>query len=88
MINWRQADLSEREKAILSFALAVKEGKDVSEQEMSSLEAHGLDSDDAWDIVAIMALTTMSSYMAQFMRVTPNQEFYRMGESIDTKIAT
>ena len=78
-INWRQADLSDREKAILEFATKVGRAEDVFEEDFLALEKHGLDREDAWDIGAIAAFFAMSNRLAHVSSMRPNDEFYLMG---------
>lgn len=61
----------------MSFAMAVRDGKDTCD-DIRALSSHGLDSEDAWDIVAIMAFSTMTGYMAKLTNVKPNKQFYNM----------
>lgn len=58
--------------------MAVRDCKQMSENDLKMLSSHGLDSEDAWDIVAIMAFSTMTGYMAKFTNVKPNEQFYKM----------
>ena len=79
-INYRKADISEREKAMLDFAVKVaNDSRSVDERDTEALHAHGFDDEDIWDIAAITALFGMSNRMASFMSLRPNDEFYSMG---------
>ncbi|XP_077201648.1 uncharacterized protein LOC143841353 [Paroedura picta] len=78
-VNWKLADLTAREMAILEFALAVCHAENITEEHFQKLEAHGFDREDAWDIGAISAFFAMSNRIAHFMDLRPNQEFYTMG---------
>ncbi|XP_054842867.1 uncharacterized protein LOC129334650 [Eublepharis macularius] len=78
-VNWRMAELSDRELAMLEFALAVCHAENISEEHFQKLEAHGFDREDAWDIGAISAFFAMSNRIAHFIDLRPNPEFYTMG---------
>ncbi|XP_064616440.1 uncharacterized protein LOC135480520 [Liolophura sinensis] len=77
--NWRTADLDERQRAILEFAMDVANCEAPSEDRLKNLEKHGLDRDDAWDIGAITAFFAMSNRMAFVTNMKPNEEFYMLG---------
>jgi len=79
-INYLNADLTPRQRAVLDFAVKVAARSDeVSEADFAPLRAHGLDQEDVWDIGAIAALFALSNRMANLMALRPNDEFYAMG---------
>ena len=79
-INFRKADLSAREKAMLSFADKIARNSAVlEEQDFESLKAHGFDEEDVWDIGAIAAFFALSNRMANLIAMRPNDEFYMIG---------
>jgi 4-carboxymuconolactone decarboxylase len=79
-INWRSADLSDRERAICDAAmtLAMEPGK-FGESQRKSLRGVGLSEDDIWDLGAITAFFALSNRMAHVTDMKPNAEFYTMG---------
>ncbi|CAH3116953.1 unnamed protein product [Porites lobata] len=77
--NWHYADLTEREKAIIEFAMQVSRSETVKDEHIKALETHGLDSEDAWDIGAIAGLFALSNRMAHLTNMRPNDEFYLLG---------
>jgi uncharacterized peroxidase-related enzyme len=78
--NWRKADITPRQKAMLEFAMAVSQrAQTVGEAEISRLKEHGFTEDEIWDIAAISAFFGMSNRMANFTNLRPNDEFYMMG---------
>ncbi|XP_062985147.1 uncharacterized protein LOC134400632 [Elgaria multicarinata webbii] len=79
MVNWKMADLSDRELAMLEFARAVCRSENITEEHFQKLEAHGFDREDAWDIGTISAFFAMSNRIAHFTDMHPNSEFYTMG---------
>ncbi|XP_063046609.1 uncharacterized protein si:ch211-175m2.5 [Engraulis encrasicolus] len=78
-VNYGTADLSPREHAILDFAMTVCRSENVTEGHFRTLQEHGLDSEDAWDIAAIAAFFAMSNRLAHLTDMRPNAEFYNMG---------
>lgn len=79
-INYRKADISDRQKAMLDFAVKVAfEAYQVGDDDFSSLKVHGFDQEDIWDIAAIAAFFGMSNRMANVTSMRPNDEFYMMG---------
>jgi uncharacterized peroxidase-related enzyme len=79
-VNYRKADISPRQKAMLGFALKVSRNSGaVDEADFEELRAHGFSEDDIWDIAGITALFGMSNRLANFMSLRPNEEFYSMG---------
>ena len=79
-VDWRKADLTDRQKAMLGFAvkLAVRPA-DVTEADLDELRRHGFDDEDVWDIGAITALFALSNRMAHLAAMRPNDDFYLMG---------
>ncbi|KAI5104898.1 hypothetical protein C0J45_4570 [Silurus meridionalis] len=78
-VNYEVADLTARERAMLDFTLTVCRSETVTDKHFSSLEAHGFDRDDIWDIAAITAFFALSNRMAHLTDMRPNTEFYNMG---------
>ena len=79
-VNFRKADLSDRLRAMLDFALKVAaRAHEIDEADYEALREHGFSDDDAWDIAAIAALFAMSNRLANAFSIRPNDEFYAMG---------
>ena len=79
-INYRKADISPRQRAMLDFAMKVCQHSDeVNDADFAALHAHGFDDEDIWDIAAITAFFGLSNRMASFSGMMPNPEFYLMG---------
>lgn len=79
-VDWRKADLTSRQRAMLGFAekLAVRPA-DVTEEDLDDLRQHGFDDEDIWDIGAITAFYALSNRMAHLTAMRPNDEFYLLG---------
>lgn len=79
-INYRKADITPRQKAMLDFAMKVSaQAQMVSEKDFVELAAHGFSNDDIWDIAAISAFFALSNRMANVTGMQPNDKFYLMG---------
>ncbi|MGX5656670.1 peroxidase-related enzyme [Geodermatophilus nigrescens] len=78
-VNYRKADITDRQKAMLDFAVRVStEAQTVSEADFATLQSHGFTEEDAWDIAAISAFFGLSNRMANVTSMRPNIEFYTM----------
>ncbi len=81
-INYLNADLTPRQRAMLDFAVKVAaRSHEVSDADIVALQGHGLTEEDAWDIGAIAALFALSNRMANLLALRPNDEFYTMGRT-------
>ena len=79
-VNWRKADITPRQHAMLDFAMKVCERSHaIDDADFAALAAHGFTDEDAWDIGAITAFFGLSNRMASFSGMQPNPEFYLMG---------
>jgi uncharacterized peroxidase-related enzyme len=79
-VNYRKADITPRQRAMLDFAMKVsQEAHLVSETDFTDLAADGFSQDDIWDIAAISAFFALSNRMANVTAMRPNDEFYLMG---------
>ena len=80
--NYRNADITPRQKAMLDFAVKVStQASEVSEAEMEEVRQHGFSDEDIWDIGAITAFFALSNRMANLTAMRPNDEFYLMGRT-------
>jgi len=79
-VNYRKADISPRQQAMLDFAMKVCErSHEITDTDFEALHAQGFTDEDAWDIAAITAFFGLSNRMASFSNMQPNAEFYLMG---------
>jgi uncharacterized peroxidase-related enzyme len=78
--NYRKADLTARQKAMLDFAMVVsRQAETVAEEHFAALRVHGFTDEDIWDIAAVSAFFAMSNRLANFTSMRPNDEFYALG---------
>ncbi len=79
-INYRKADITPRQKAMLAFSMKLSgDSASVNDADLLVLTEHGFSQEDIWDIGAITAFFALSNRMANFTSMRPNDEFYRMG---------
>ena len=79
-VNYRKADITPRQKAMLDFAMKVsRQAERVGDEDFAAMRAHGFSDEDIWDIAAISAFFALSNRMANFLNMRPNDEFYLMG---------
>ena len=80
-INYRKAPITERQRAMLDFALKVAgpESHTIEQADFTALEDHGFNAEDAWDIAAITGFYGLSNRIANVVGMMPNPEFYTMG---------
>jgi uncharacterized peroxidase-related enzyme len=79
-VNYRRADITPRQRAMLDFAMKVAlEAHLISDQDFASVASHGFNDEDVWDIAAIAAFFALSNRMANVTGMRPNDEFYLMG---------
>jgi uncharacterized peroxidase-related enzyme len=78
--NYLKADIGERQRAMLAFALKVcNESGAIVDADFEALRAHGFSDEDIWDIGAITSLFGLSNRMANLLSLRPNDEFYLLG---------
>src|SRR5674476_264198 len=81
-VNYRKADITPRQRAMLDFAMKVcLHSDEIGDADFAALQAHGFTDEDAWDIAAITAFFGLSNRMASFSNMLPNPEFYLMGRT-------
>jgi uncharacterized peroxidase-related enzyme len=78
--DYRQADITPRQKAMLAFALKVaRKASEIVDDDFATLRAHGFSDEDIWDIGAIAAFFALSNRMAGLIAMRPNEEFFLLG---------
>jgi uncharacterized peroxidase-related enzyme len=79
-VNYRKADITPRQRAMLDFAMKVcLLSHSVEDADFTALHAHGFDDEDIWDIAGITAFFGLSNRMANVTGMLPNPEFYLLG---------
>ncbi|HKJ52580.1 MAG TPA: peroxidase-related enzyme [Gammaproteobacteria bacterium] len=78
--NYRKADISPRQLAMLDFAVKISHAAEtVDEADFARLREAGFDDEDIWDIGSISAFFGLSNRLANMMSLRANDEFYLMG---------
>ena len=78
--NYKKADISARERAMLDFAIKIsRDSRSIDDMDYENLRSHRFSDDDIWDIAAITAFFSMSNRLANFLSMRPNDEFYLLG---------
>jgi len=79
-INHKTADISERERVMLDFALYISQDVgELNEEWEQKLQSVGFSQDDIWDIGSITAFFGLSNRLVSLTNTPPNPEFYLMG---------
>jgi uncharacterized peroxidase-related enzyme len=85
-VNYRKADITPRQRAMLDFAMKVAlESAAIGDADLEALRTHGFSDEDVWDIGAIAAFFALSNRMANLTQMRPNDEFYLLGRVPKTK---
>jgi uncharacterized peroxidase-related enzyme len=78
--NYRKADITPRQKAMLAFALKVAtDSSALVDADYEQVRAAGFSDEDIWDIGAIAAFFALSNRMANLIGMRPNDEFFLLG---------
>jgi uncharacterized peroxidase-related enzyme len=81
-VNYRKADITPRQRAMLAFAVKVAlDSAAIGDADFDALRAHGFGDEDIWDIGGIAAFFALSNRMANLISMRPNDEFYAMGRT-------
>ena len=79
-VNYRKADITPRQNAMLDFAMKVSlDSGAINDADFVTLHGHGFNDEDIWDIGAVAAFFGLSNRMANMTGMRPNDEFYLMG---------
>ena len=78
--NYKKADITDRQRAMLDFAIKVsRHANTISDEDIQALAQHGFSDQDVWDIGSIAAFFALSNRLANMANIRPNEEFYHMG---------
>ncbi|HLX27937.1 MAG TPA: peroxidase-related enzyme [Casimicrobiaceae bacterium] len=79
-VNYRKADITPRQRAVLAFAMKVAtDSAAIVDDDFVALRTQGFTDEDIWDIGAIAAFFALSNRMANMISMRPNDEFYLLG---------
>ena len=83
--NYRKANISDRQKAMLDFAVKTcNRSHAITEEDFLILHKHGFSDEDIWDIGAITSFFALSNRMASLTSMRPNDEFYALGRNFSS----
>ena len=78
-VNYRKADITQRQRAMLEFSLKVATASaSIGDEDFAVLHEHGFNDQDIWDIGAVAAFYAMSNRLANTLGIRPNPEFFNM----------
>lgn len=77
--NYRAADLTPRQRAMLDFAVKITLASDTcSDEDIAGLHAHGFSDEDVLDIIQTAGFFNYSNRVASALELRPNREFHTM----------
>lgn len=78
-MNYRAAELSPKQKAMLDFSVKLTERPDtIEESDRQALRDVGFTDRDIWDIASVAAFFNMSNRVAAAVDMKPNDEYHTM----------
>lgn len=78
-MNYRAAELTERRKTMLDFAVKLTEQPDAIEEcDREALREAGFSDRDIWDIASVAGFFNMSNRVAAAVDMRPNAEYHAM----------
>ena len=78
-MNYRVADLTPRQKAMLDFAVRLTKTPDrIEETDGQGLRDVGFSDRDIWDIASVAGFFNMSNRVSAAVDMRPNQEYHKM----------
>lgn len=76
-VNWRQADLPPRERAIAEYAeLLTRAPDEVGPQDLEPLREVGMDDHQIMELVQVIGMFNMTNRVASAIGMVPNQEYH------------
>jgi uncharacterized peroxidase-related enzyme len=79
VMNFRAAELSPRQRAMLEFAVKLtEEPAKIVEEDRQALRDAGFSDRDIWDIASTAAFFNMSNRLAAAIDMRPNAEYHKM----------
>jgi uncharacterized peroxidase-related enzyme len=77
VMNWRAAELPERQRAMLEFAWRLTtEPATIGDADRDALRRHGFSERDIWDVAAVTGFFNMSNRFASGVDMMPNREYH------------
>ena len=80
--NYRAADLTPRQRAMLDFAVKITVASDTCEDaDIDNLRSHGFNDEDVMDIIQTAAFFNYSNRVASALEMRPNHEYHGMART-------
>lgn len=80
VMNWRTADLTPRQRAMLGFTEKLTEASHrIEEADRAALREAGFSDRDIWDIASVAGFFAMSNRVASATAMQPNPEYHARG---------
>jgi uncharacterized peroxidase-related enzyme len=77
VMNYRTAELTPKQRAMLDFAVKITKASDtIEEADREHLRTLGFTDRDIWDIAAVASFFNMSNRMASAVDMRPNREYH------------
>jgi uncharacterized peroxidase-related enzyme len=77
VMNWRVADVTPRQRAMLEFAAKMTEASHrIEEADREALRAAGFSDRDIWDIASVAGFFNMTNRVASATDMRPNDEYH------------
>ncbi len=77
--NWRMADLEDRQRALIGFALKMTDDSAaIGDDDRTALRDIGLSEEDIWDLASVAGFFNMSNRMSSAIAMQPNDEYHAM----------
>lgn len=77
VMNYRVAELSARERAMLDFAVKMTENSvNMAEEDRQGLRDVGLSDAEIWDVAAVASFFNMTNKMASAVDMRPNEAYH------------
>jgi uncharacterized peroxidase-related enzyme len=81
--NYRSADLTPRQRAMLDFAARITlDSATCSDEDITTLRAHGFSDAAIWDIVEIAGFYNFTNRLANALDLRPNREYHSLGREV------
>lgn len=78
VMNYKAADLSDRHRAMLDFAVMLTEKvNSIGEPERQALRDAGFNEQDIWDIANVTGFYNMTNRVASAVDMQPNKEYHK-----------
>lgn len=80
--NYRTADISEKHRTMLDFAVKLTESPGrIVEEDLERMGEAGFSDRAVWDVASVTAFFNLSNRMASVADMRPNAEFHTLGRS-------